>query len=735
MQLLKALSDSTSDVLFVKDTESRLMFVNPAAEKAIGKPRTELIGRNERDWLANREEAEIMIANDRSVIESGEPQTFEETLHGTRAPLRNETGAIIGVIGINRDVTEQRRNETALRISEHRFRRLFETRMIGLAFWTADGRVLDANDTILDTLGFTREDLKAGIDWRKLTPPEFHERDDQAIREIAEKGHSDPYEKILITKRGNRVPVLIASGSLESPQNSNIAVLFDITKLREAETKIQENEARLTAVMENLPEGVYMAGPNGEPLYANSMIERIWGSRPMLPASEYMQYKGWSRTTGTRYKSEDWPLARALKGESVRDEMIDIATFDDKCKIISVSANPVRGNTGENFGAVSITADVTELENQRRWLESVIDAIPTPVVLIERTSGQVILHNKAADKLTGGNYPQDPNQIFTETTLEDESGKRISSDKWPRVRAALGEHIEGELVYWTWREFKAPLLVYAHPLGAMFGRSDTVVIIYLDITRLKETEHQLRRAIQTRDDVLSIVSHDLKNPLSAINLTADLLNRSSIPQDQLIHLSRRIKQSASRMLGLISNLLDIASIESGSLEISPTVCSVRQAMAPVLEEMRTIADSKRIHLVEDIKCPDEALVCDVGRMSQVFSNIIGNALKFAPDTKGEVTVTGRCIRDRFVVSIRDNGPGVSQEDLPHIFDRFWHAKQTGKAGAGLGLAIAKGVVKAHKADISVSSETGRGAEFTFSIPTMNSEIGRTLLKKQENKAA
>lgn len=228
-----------------------------------------------------------------------------------------------------------------------------------------------------------------------------------------------------------------------------------------------------------------------------------------------------------------------------------------------------------------------------------------------------------------------------------------------------------------------------------------------------------QRAAQARDDVLAIVSHDLRNPLHTIVLSASYLAEvflGDLPEVALQQ-TQVIKRAVDRANSLIRDLLDVSSIEAGGFAVETEPISPDTLVNDAREEMSPTASAARVNLVcrADEDLPD--VMADRERLQQVFSNLIGNAIKFTP-AGGLIEVTA--VSDgpfsvRFTV--RDSGPGISEDNLPHIFDRFWQARNTTRTGAGLGLAIAKGIVEAHDGTIHAASEVGRGAEIGFDLPT------------------
>jgi signal transduction histidine kinase len=238
-------------------------------------------------------------------------------------------------------------------------------------------------------------------------------------------------------------------------------------------------------------------------------------------------------------------------------------------------------------------------------------------------------------------------------------------------------------------------------------------------TRLANALEKAEAAIRSRDDVLAVVSHDLRNPVSTITMAASLLEMP-IPEERREQQVGIIKRAADRMNLLIADLLDVSAIESGQLRIERE----RLAIAPVLVEIRRVmgqqAAKKEVSLEAELPGDLPEVSGDRNRLIQVLANLVGNAIKFTP-AGGTITLRAAAAEKEVVVSVEDTGIGIAADQLPMIFDRFWRASRGQHGGAGLGLAIAKGIAEAHGGRIWVESELGGGSTFSFALPVIDAE--------------
>ena len=258
------------------------------------------------------------------------------------------------------------------------------------------------------------------------------------------------------------------------------------------------------------------------------------------------------------------------------------------------------------------------------------------------------------------------------------------------------------------RRYSASDLVLAKELGHRAS-------IAMDNARLYA---RAERAVQARQELMATVSHDLRNPLANIVLSAGLLLRAP-STDELAAREKQIRviqRAADRMNRIILDLLDVASIDAGHLAIERNAHPIAALVSDAIELNAAKAARMMLRLEGALVGEGFEVDCDRDRLLQLFGNLIGNAIKFTP-SGGAINVRAEP-RDggEALFSVADTGPGISIDDLPHIFDRYWQARSTARLGTGLGLSISKGIVEAHGGHIWAESIPGQGATFFFTIP-------------------
>ena len=234
---------------------------------------------------------------------------------------------------------------------------------------------------------------------------------------------------------------------------------------------------------------------------------------------------------------------------------------------------------------------------------------------------------------------------------------------------------------------------------------------------------EAERIIDAREEILRIVAHDLRNPLNTISMATDLLTEDAGQDRARISQLGIIKRSGERMNRLIQDLLSVTTIEAGRLSIAPRKVAINDILHEACELLEPIAKEKSIQLTVNAAADLPPVRADSARLLQVFSNLVGNAVKF---TQSGGAITLSAVRDdgRVQCSVADNGPGIPAGQIPRLFGKFWQAKRGDGRGVGLGLAIARGIVEAHGGTITVDSEEGKGTVFTFSVPVWTAEAAR-----------
>ncbi|HEX8152108.1 MAG TPA: PAS domain S-box protein [Thermoanaerobaculia bacterium] len=291
-QRFELVTQATNDAIYDWDVVTNAIWWSDTFYAAFGYPRS---GDYSYEWWVSKihpEDAELVIPELDAALAgtdsywSGDYRLL--TANGTYADVfdrciivRDAAGKVMRTIGSVMDVTARKAAETALRASEARFRRLFESNMLGVSFWHMDGGVLDANDAYLQMTGYTRDDLRRGdVNWRVMTPPEMRELDATADLEMLATGVCAAYQKEYVRKDGTRVAVLVGGALLDGKRDIGVAYFADITERRSAEEFVRLNEERFRAMIENNTEVIAILTEDGIVRYESPSVERLFGYAP-----------------------------------------------------------------------------------------------------------------------------------------------------------------------------------------------------------------------------------------------------------------------------------------------------------------------------------------------------------------------------------------------------------------------------------------------------------------------
>jgi signal transduction histidine kinase len=295
--------------------------------------------------------------------------------------------------------------------------------------------------------------------------------------------------------------------------------------------------------------------------------------------------------------------------------------------------------------------------------------------------------------LDDGAFPRDPDESYLSAPLVGRNGRTL-----------------GVIQLWGKKDGK-----FSEGDEAILTQLAQMCSVALENARLYKAAQDATRA---RDDLVAIVSHDLRNPVHTINMAASFLLEVAPTDDRRVTSRRQlevIRRSANRANRLISDLLDVARIQAGGLAVEPVPVDSRSLVQEALEAATPLATGKKLTIEREVPEDLPAVCSDRDRVLQVFGNLIGNAIKFTPEG-GRITIRAESETLAVKFCVRDTGPGIPPEHAAHVFDRYWQAKSTAKLGTGLGLSIAKGIVEAHSGRIWVESEPGQGAAFFFTLP-------------------
>jgi PAS domain S-box-containing protein len=522
---------------------------------------------------------------------------------------------------------------------------------------------------------------------------------------------------------------------------------------------LERSREELETVLRALPDGITVRDGAGRLVYANEAIARAVGLPDLRasPAELLGRFRMWDEN-GRPLSPDEIPRVDPPVGGQERIlRYRPIGQGDDGGdRWVSLKAAPVAAARGGAERVVLVMRDVTNERRDQEWQRFLGDAstalassmdLPTALeelaALAARTVADrcaVVLRRENGEPRVlafAGAVGADP--------TDQETIDRGRTDCLRVAQAALASRqpiLENDPGH---SSMAVPLDLRGQSVGALvlaslgegrrYGASDLGAAqelarratIAIDNVRLLA---EAQESVRAREDLLAIVSHDLRNPLGVVLASSALLLKSSLPPEPPGKEGRArrqveaIERAGNRMNRLIRDLLDFAAIQAGHLSVSSHPREVGALLREVLDALEPLAAAKSIKLVDDHPGTEMHISCDHDRVIQLFSNVVGNAVKFSPEG---TTVILRAEPDGAMVrfAVADDGPGISTEELPYVFDRYYQARRRNRDGIGLGLSIARGIVEAHGGRIWVESPTSPhregngksgGSTFFFTLP-------------------
>ena len=355
-----------------------------------------------------------------------------------------------------------------------------------------------------------------------------------------------------------------------------------------------------------------------------------------------------------------------------------------------------------NAMADSVKGIVTELSEERDKLSTILATMTDGVALLDH-EGHTTLVNPAAREFLGLPPGFEVGQRLIEVVRDHELSELVSRSRQTKAPQTLELRLARQ-----WRFFS----VIATPL-TLQGRESVLLVLH--------DQTQLRRVETTRREFVANVSHELRTPLASVRASAETLQDGAMEDPEAARqFLGRISHNAERMSALVQDLLDLSRLESGEVQLNLAPVDLRGAIAEVVETYGEQARAKGVSLTMDDASAVVEATADEGRLQQVLSNLVENAVKFTP-SGGEVHVDVEHKGRWLEVRVADRGIGVAPEDMPHVFERFYKAgRSQNQGGTGLGLAIAKHIVQSHGGRIWVSRREEGGSTFAFTIPAAQS---------------
>ena len=412
-------------------------------------------------------------------------------------------------------------------------------------------------------------------------------------------------------------------------------------------------------------------------------------------------------------------LSRPINALTAASERVAAGEFDLKAEVDTSDELKDLADTFNKMVAQLKTYSEMQLDRiirEQKNTEAILFSTEDGIIMTD-LEGKVQLVNRKARSVLALSADKPLEGQPLSGVIPDEKVREAVLDAFSSRKENYFREIEAELQH-SRRVFKC----FSIPIKAP-GHSDPIgrLVVFNDITLDKELA-------RIKDEFLHSITHDLRNPMGAIKGFVEFLVKeipgpiNEAQKKMLVSIDR----ASFRLLGMINNILDVAKVEAGKMEVKLAPVNLREVAVRVIDLMESLGQRK--HLRFEVDGPPELVLhSDPGLMERMFTNLIGNAIKFTPEN-GVITVGMRDGEKEVTAWVSDTGDGIPAEYLDKVFEKFEQVKGQKAGGTGLGLTICKYVAAVHLGRIWVESEPGKGAKFIFSIP-------KSLVRKEDGAVA
>jgi PAS domain S-box-containing protein len=742
-QRYRSLVESTPDWVWSVDTEGRITYSNDSVTSLLGYELPDILGSSFFSFM-HPEDRERSEETYRGAMEDkrGWRNTVKRWQHrdgscryfeSTGWPLLDSEGHLLGFSGIDRDISERKQAEQALRREKEKYRTLVEESPLGVSIIGEDGRYEYVNPKFVAMFGYTLADVPTGRHWFARGFPDQAYRKQAVtawVNDLEHSAHREARPRTFTVTCKDGSEKVISFRPVTLGTGKQLVIYEDITDRERAEEAMRENERFLENVLDAIQDGISVRDRELNVVRVNQWMESTYG-----PQAELIGKKCY-HVFQKRTSPCPWcPAIPAMETGEPRQATVPYPTADLPTGWLEVSAFPLRNGEDRIVGAIEHLKDVTERKraeealraSESKYRELVQNA--NSIILRMDTRGRITFFNEFAQRFFG--YTEEEilgrNVVGTIVPETDTSGRDLAAmiediARHPENYATTeneNTRRNGERVWVAWAN---------KPVFDDHGRITEILCIGNDITERNLLEKQLLQSqkMEAIGTLAGGVAHDFNNLLQAIQGYAELLQFDKDREERGYHELQEILRAARRGGELTQQLLTFSrKLESRKrpFDLNQGVHQVMKLLERTLPKMINI----KVELAEDLN----VINGDPAQMEQVLMNLALNA-KDAMAEAGTLLIQTRNVRldeefsrthasatpgDYVLLTVSDTGRGMDQETLEHIFEPFFTTK--GRAqGTGLGLAIVYGIVKSHEGYIICSSEPGGGTTFTIYLPAI-----------------
>jgi PAS domain S-box-containing protein len=726
----RGLIESSVDGLITVDGLGTISDVNDRMCQMTGYTRTELIGTPFADYFTEPDRAR-----------SGVQQTFEvgfvteyalTLVSRTRRQLqvsfnasvfRDPQGEVKGIFASARDITDRVRLEEQLREQQTYLRGLIESSVDGLITVDPEGFITDVNEQMCRMTGYLRDELIGSAFKRYFTEPD---RADAGVKRTFAEGVVTNYELVLQAKTGRKATVSFNASvfrAVDGAMQGIFASARDISEQARLQTQLVEQQAYNRSLIEASADAQFAIAPDGTITDVNEEATRLTGySRKHLINSRFSEYF----TEPERARAG---VLQTLDERRVIGYELNLITRYGRRITVSFNAGVFTDAAGNPLGILAAARDATqqkELEEQlrasqlytRTLIESNIDALMTtdPLGIITDVNQQMeTLTGHSREELIGAPFKE----YFTDSGRAEDGIRSVLRE---------GRVTNYELTARAKDGLETVVSYNATTFNDQSGHLQGVFAAARDVTERKRFEQtlqeknvELENANYAKDRFLASMSHELRTPLNAIiGFTGTLLMKLPGPLnvDQQSQLTT-VQTSAKHLLSLINDLLDLAKIDSGKVEIKYETIVCQTVVEEVAAALRPLAENKGLRF--KVKTPKSSMRVESDRriLSQILINLTNNAIKFTDEGQVQIELGSQRVNGHTLatVEVTDTGIGIRPEDQQKLFQAFQQVDIDHRGeGTGLGLYLSQKLAVLIKGRIELESEYGKGSVFRLLIP-------------------
>jgi len=557
--------------------------------------------------------------------------------------------------------------------------------------------------------GFTASEM-IGVSITKLIPADRAEEEAHILPKIRQGERVEHFETKRMSKRGGLVDVSLTISPIKDASDNVIGVskiARDITSLK----RHSEKSLILSAIVDSTDDAIISKNLNGIITSWNPSAQRIFGYLP----EEIIGQSVLKLIPPDRQDEETLILSRLRKGERVQYFHTKRLTKAGKLIDVSLTISPVKDEKGGIIGVSKIARDITdviEAEKQSAMLSAIV-SYSDDAIISKDLNSIVTSWNSSAERLFGFAAEE----MIGQSIVKLIPANRLTEEPEIIARIKGGQrvdHFETKRVTKYGKLIDVSLTI--SPVMDLSGRIIGISKIARDITDKKQEE-------QRKNDFIAIVSHELKTPLTSMRSYVQLALAKAVERVDPFteNILTRAETQTRKMTALIQDFLNLSRLEEGKMSLHVSDFSLKGLMDELMSDTLTLSGT---HEIRYEACDDVMLSADREKIGQVLTNLVGNAIKYSPEGS---TVTMRCkLEDAHVeFSVTDLGLGISKADQSRLFERFYRV-ETGHhghvSGFGIGLYLVSEILKLHGAEISVDSDLGLGATFSFVLPVQGMPV-------------